>query len=99
MVDGHGGESNIMFPHCKHVFSQNNKLKQHMEICQNKIKSYPCPDNDCIKAYRSKPSLRRHISNNHTESDEPGNREICELCGKEYKPKQSLRIHKINKHL
>ena len=94
MVDGHGGEGN-MCPQCKRVFSQRNKLKQHMEIGQNKIKPYPCPDNDCIKAYRSKQSLRRHISNDHAEGDEP----VCELCGKEYKSKQLLRIHKIDKHL
>ena len=72
MADDYGGESNIMCPQCKHVFSQKYKLKQHMEICQNKIKPYSCPDTDCIKVYRSKPSLRRHISNDHVESDEPG---------------------------
>ena len=76
-----------------------NKLKQHMKICQNQIKLYPCPESDCIKAYRSKASLRRHIANDHVEGSGSGYCEICELCGKEYKSKQSLRIHKIEKHL
>ena len=70
-----------------------------MENCQNKIKSYSCPEIDCIKAYRSKASLRRHIANDHAEGDEPRYKEICEFCGKEYKSKQSLRIHKIEKYL
>ena len=99
MVEDHGGESNIMCPQCKHVFSQINKLKQHMEIYQNQIKPYPCLESDCIKAYSSKESLRRHIANDHADGGEPGYREICEFCGKEYKSKQSLRIHKIEKHL
>ena len=47
----------------------------------------------------AKQVLRRHIANDHAEGDEPGYREICEFCGKEYKSKQSLRIHKIEKHL
>ena len=42
-----------------------------MDICQNKIKPYPCPESDMLKAYRSKASLRRHIANNHVEGDEP----------------------------
>ena len=79
MVEDHGGESNIMCPQCKHVFSQKNKLKQHMEICQNKIKPYSCPEIDCIKAYRSRASLRRDIANDHAEGDEPGYREIFEF--------------------
>ena len=70
-----------------------------MEICQNQIKPYPSLESDCIKAYRSKASLRRYIANDHAEGGEPGYREICELCGKVYKSKQSLRIHKIEKHL
>ena len=99
MVKDHAGESKIMSPQCKHVFSQGNKLKQHMEICQNKKKPHPCPEIDCIKAYKSKASLRRHIANDHADVDEPGCREICEFGGKEYKSKQSLRIHKIEKPL
>ena len=30
MVEDHGDESNIICPQCKHVFSQKNKLKQHI---------------------------------------------------------------------
>ena len=70
-----------------------------METWQNNIKPYPCPEIDCIKAYRSKASLRRHIANDHAEGGEPGYRDIYEFCGKEYKSKQSLRVHKIEKHL
>ena len=75
-----------------------NKLKQHQEICGHKLKTHPCTDTYCRKAFRSAEQLRHHNKTDHPKSDKEALRYICEFCAKQLRSKQALRRHKA-KHI
>ena len=96
----HGIASDIVCPKCDHVFSQKNKLLQHIKTCQSEEKPYGCSEESCTKRYRAKRSLDKHMANVHPEPGQDIPRKNCNVpgCGATFVWADSLRLHTKNKH-
>ena len=96
----HGIESDVMCTKCVHVFFQKNKLVEHLRICKSDDKPYAFTEEDCLKRYRAKRSLEKHMVNAHPKPRKDVPRKNCNVpgCGATYVWTDSLRLLTKNKH-
>ena len=72
----------------KNITSGNGKRHMRRKHSQNGVESVKCEH--CLKSFTTSSSLRSHIRNIHTASD---NREECETCNKTFSLKGNLKHH------
>ncbi|XP_037044366.1 transcription factor grauzone-like [Bradysia coprophila] len=79
---------------CSKTFPSAAKLNYHVQDRHSADTSVKFPCDQCVKTFRTKLLLTIHIKNVHGQWPE----HICEICGRKYKNKLNLQIHKELEH-
>ena len=78
---------------CSKELASNERLKQHVSVCHEKIYNFPCLAQGCAKRFANQYNMRAHLRQ-HT-GVEPFK---CRLCDCSFKHNVSLKTHVKSKH-
>ena len=78
---------------CQKYFSSNDAMKEHI-LRDHKMKSFPCPNEECDRTFTEKKRMLEHVHVIHMNIRSP-----CTICGKMLANKQSVERHIVVHHV
>lgn len=90
------GMNPLTCKYCNEKFDSAHVFYKHQRKHAGTLQTYNCPYEGCDKVYTGTTALNKHVLLNH--SGPKVNKDICDICNKEFSHPDSLRMHKGTVH-